>query len=251
MSVQETVGDCPVPQRARPFDPPGRTYAFGLGTSSQKLAGPAVPAGELGPIDAILVSHDHHADNLDDAGRALLPGTQVVVTTVPGHQRLQLPNVRGLKAWEDTTLTAPGKPALKITATPCRHGPPLSRPIVGEVIGFALQPEGHDRAVWFSGDTVLYPGVREVAQRIPVDVAVLNLGQVQFGITGPLHYSMNLQDAIELIRLIGPRVAVPVHFEGWSHFHEQEAALDRALKNAPEDVVGKIRRPVRGTLLDL
>ncbi|MEV6283490.1 hypothetical protein [Kribbella sp. NPDC051770] len=55
------------------FDPPGRRYTFGWGTSSVKEAGPAVAVDELPPIDAVLLSHDHHGDNLDDAGRALLP----------------------------------------------------------------------------------------------------------------------------------------------------------------------------------
>jgi L-ascorbate metabolism protein UlaG (beta-lactamase superfamily) len=55
------------------FDPPGQKYAFGWGTSSIKLAGPAIPAAELGSLDAVLLTHDHHADNLDPAGRALLP----------------------------------------------------------------------------------------------------------------------------------------------------------------------------------
>ena len=66
------------------FDDPGRKYSFGWGTSSRKVAGPAIAAGELGPIDAILLTHDHHADNLDDAGRALLPAADIVVTTVAG-----------------------------------------------------------------------------------------------------------------------------------------------------------------------
>ena len=35
------------------FDPPGRHYAFGWGTSSTKLAGPAVAADDLGPLDAV------------------------------------------------------------------------------------------------------------------------------------------------------------------------------------------------------
>ena len=55
------------------FDTPGRRYAFGWGTSSRKVTGPAVAAADLLPIDVVLLSHDHHADNLDDAGRALLP----------------------------------------------------------------------------------------------------------------------------------------------------------------------------------
>ena len=62
------------------FDPPGRRYFFGWGTTSRKLAGPAIAAHDLPPIDAVLLSHDHHGDNLDPAGRALLPSAGVVVT---------------------------------------------------------------------------------------------------------------------------------------------------------------------------
>ena len=36
-----------------------------------KLSGPAVAAAALGPVDAVLVSHDLHPDNLDDSGRGL------------------------------------------------------------------------------------------------------------------------------------------------------------------------------------
>ena len=34
------------------FDPPGRRYAFGCGTSSRKLDGPAAGADALGPVTA-------------------------------------------------------------------------------------------------------------------------------------------------------------------------------------------------------
>jgi len=70
------------------FDPPGRKYTFGWGTSSRKTVGPALQPDELGRIDAVLLSHDHHGDNLDDAGRALLGEVDVIVTTVPGARRL-------------------------------------------------------------------------------------------------------------------------------------------------------------------
>ena len=39
--------------------------------------------------------------------------------------------------------------------------------------------------LWISGDTVLYDGVREVADRLEVDTALLHLGGVQFPVTGP------------------------------------------------------------------
>jgi len=66
------------------FDAPGRTYKFGWGTSSRKTTGPAIPAADIGPVDAVLLTHEHHADNLDDAGRALLPSAGAVITTTSG-----------------------------------------------------------------------------------------------------------------------------------------------------------------------
>jgi L-ascorbate metabolism protein UlaG (beta-lactamase superfamily) len=148
------------------FDPPGRRYRFGWGTGSRKVAGPAVAPEAIGPIDAVLLTHDHHDDNLDPAGRALLPRAGRVVTTAPGAKRLG-GGATGLADWESTRLESPGKPAIEVTATPCRHGPPGFRPLVGAVIGFALAIEGSSSGVlWISGDTVLYDGVLEVTGSI-------------------------------------------------------------------------------------
>ena len=223
------------------FDPPGRSYAFGWGTGSRKLAGPAIAAADLAPVDAVLLSHDHHDDNLDPAGRALLPSADVVVTTVSGAGRLG-GAARGLEPWGSTRLEAEGRPTIEITATPCRHGPPLSRPIVGDVIGFALRWDGQeDGVLWISGDTVLYDGVREVAERLTVDTALLHLGGVQFPVTGPLRYTMTARQAVELCRLVRPRTAIPIHYEGWKHFQEGREAIEREFAAAPEDVRASIR----------
>ncbi len=149
-----------------------------LGNGSRRLAGPALVAADLGPIDAVLLSHDHHDDNLDDAGRALLPSAGVVVHHGARCEaaRRQRARARGSAS---TTLEAPGRTPIEVTATPCRHGPPLSHPIVGEVVGFALRWEGQEHGVlWISGDTVLYDGVREVADRLEVDTALVHLGGV-------------------------------------------------------------------------
>ena len=45
------------------FDPAG------VHAHLTKTAGPAVPATALGPVDAVLISHDQHKDNLDEEGR--------------------------------------------------------------------------------------------------------------------------------------------------------------------------------------
>ncbi len=215
------------------FDPPGRSYGFGWGTGSRKLTGPALAPEEVGPLDAVLLTHDHHDDNLDPAGRRLLPSAGVVVTTASGARRLG-GGARGLQAWESTRLEAPGRAPIEVTATPCRHGPPLSRPLAGDVIGFALRWEGQEHgALWISGDTVLYDGVRQVAGRVPVDTALLHLGGVQFPITGPVRYSMTARDAVELCSLIRPRTAIPIHYEGWKHFQQGRSEIEREFAAAP------------------
>lgn len=229
------------------FDPPGRRYTFGWGTSSRKLSGPTTPVGRLPAADLVLLSHDHHADNLDEMGRRTLAGATTIVTTGPAGRRLTGPDVRGLDDWSSTVVRAPGRPDLTVTATPCRHGPKFSRPIAGKVNGFGLRIEGEDRtALWMSGDTVLYDGVRGVGDRMNIDVALLHLGGVRFPITGSIRYSMTGQDAITLISALTPRLAVPVHYEGWSHFAEPESVLRRVLDDAPAHVAPRVLWLTRG-----
>jgi L-ascorbate metabolism protein UlaG (beta-lactamase superfamily) len=233
------------------FDSPGRRYSFGWGSGSRKLSGPALDAASLGPIDVVLLTHDHHDDNLDSAGRTLLPSAGAVVTTVAGASRLG-GGAQGLEAWGTTTLEAPGKPPLEVVATPCRHGPPLSMPLAGAVVGFALRRQHRDRGVlWISGDTVLYDGVREVAHRLEVDVALLHLGAVRFPITGPIRYTMTARDAVAVCELVRPRTAIPVHYEGWKHFQESRATIEREFARAPAQVRRCIRWLPPGRAVDL
>ena len=223
------------------FDPAGGSYRFGWGTGSKKLTGPAIAASDLGRIDAVLLSHDHHDDNLDRAGRELLPSAGTVVTTVPGAERLG-GNSRGLAAWDSFRLEADGRPAIEVTATPCRHGPPLSHPIVGEVVGFALAWEGQENGVlWISGDTVLYDGVREVPERLEVDTALIHLGGVQFPISGPIHYTMTASQAVELCGTLRPRVTIPIHYEGWKHFRQGRAAIEAEFAGASQEIRDSVR----------
>lgn len=228
------------------FDAPGRRYGFGWGASSRKLVGPAVPVDGIGRIDAVLLTHDHHADNLDDAGRALLPSVGAVVTTTSGARRLG-GTARGLAPWQSTVLEAPDRPALEVTATPCRHGPPLAHPVIGDVVGFAVRSVGQQHgALWISGDTVLYDGVRSVAGRVDVDTAIVHLGAVRFPVTGPLRYTLTAHDAVALCQLIRPCTVIPVHYDGWSHFSEDKATAARVFAAASAELRDRVHWLVPG-----
>lgn len=224
------------------FDPPGKRYFFGWGTMSKKLAGPAISVADLGRIDAVLLTHDHHGDNLDPAGRAMLPSVGTTITTVAGAKRLAGLKTVGLADWQTTRLEADGRETIEITATPCRHGPPGSKPIVGDVIGFSLRWEGQQHGVlWISGDTVLYDGVREVADRLDVGTAVLHLGGVRFPVSGPLRYTMTAEEGVELSQLLSPETILPIHYEGWKHFRQGRDRAQPVFDAAPPAVRDHVR----------
>ena len=181
----------------------------------------------------MLLSHDHHGDNLDRRRTRIAPVGGVVVTTASGAKRLG-GDARGLEPWARTRLEAPARPPIEITATPCRHGPPLSHPIVGDVIGFALRWDGQEHGVlWISGDTVLYDGVRQVADRLQVDTALLHLGGVRFPVSGPVRYTMTAAGRRRAVPSRSrPRTAIPIHYEGWKHFRQGREAIERVFARA-------------------
>lgn len=225
------------------FDAPGRQYGFGFGTRSRHLEMPALTVAQVGRLDAVLLSHDQHADNFDDAGRAMLPSVPVVVTTQPAARRLGHPGARGLHDFESTQLGA-----LKITATPARHGPPGSLPIAGRVIGFMLEHAALPGPLYISGDTVWFDGVAEVARRFRPAISFLHLGGVRFPISGPLKYTFDAQQAVTAANALGSARIIPLHYEGWTHFREPKSHANEVLKG---QLGGRLQWLERGVRTEL
>src|SRR5579884_3070705 len=68
-----------------------------------KTSSPALAPSALGPVDAVLLSHEQHADNLDPAGRAFLSQAQQILTTPASAQRLG-GKARGVNTWQTVSL---------------------------------------------------------------------------------------------------------------------------------------------------
>jgi L-ascorbate metabolism protein UlaG (beta-lactamase superfamily) len=68
------------------FDAPG-SYQLSR-AKLEKLEGPAMSVEAVGEIDAVLLSHDQHPDNLDRSGRQFLAKAKRVLTTEAGAKRL-------------------------------------------------------------------------------------------------------------------------------------------------------------------
>ena len=230
------------------FDPPGRTYSV-LGLARYRsIAMPVQPTG-LGRLDAVLLSHDHHGDNLDREGLAVARTAGKILTTKAGARRLGGIAI-GLDPWEAHELRAEDGTRLRVTATPAQHGPRLLVPLAGPVVGFVLEWTGQERgAAWISGDTVLFDGVRDVAKRFKLGSAFLHVGRATLALTRPVHYTLTADEAAETARLLGDAAIYPIHYDGWSHFREGKPDVEDAFRR--DGLLPRLRWLPRGEPVDI
>ncbi|GIE85983.1 MBL fold metallo-hydrolase [Actinoplanes regularis] len=207
------------------FDEP-QSYVSPSGTTLTKLAPPKAGPETLGRVDVVLLSHDQHADNLDDSGRALLGRVPLTLTTVSGAERLG-GTARGLAPWESTKVGD-----VTVTGVPARHGPEGCEPLTGEVTGFVLTGEGLP-TVYVSGDNAALDAVEQIAARFgPVDTAILFAGAVRTGLFGGALLTLDSEQAAEAARVLGAKQIVLVHHDSWAHFTEGRDALVAAFTTA-------------------
>jgi L-ascorbate metabolism protein UlaG (beta-lactamase superfamily) len=224
------------------FDPAGSEYKTSTYTL-HKTQGPALTPHQLGKLDVALVSHDHHFDNLDRAGRELLKDVGCVVTTSAGADRLGHGAV-GLKPWEGYELPARDGATLRVIATPARHGPADGDR--GPVIGFVLEIVGRvGPVIYASGDTVFYQGIEEVGRRVKADVAMLFMGAARVKEVGPAHLTFTAAEGAHVAADVLPdALVVPLHFEGWTHFSESRSDIEAAFARA--GLADRLRWPLAG-----
>ncbi|HEY4180922.1 MAG TPA: MBL fold metallo-hydrolase [Kofleriaceae bacterium] len=235
------------------LDPRGTTYDFGMWCTPRSWFASEkqydTPPLDAGAIDAVLLSHDQHADNLDFAGRKLLGEERIArcITTVAGAKRLSRPRVendrpgKGLALGERIVSLAPAATTrigrVVVRAIVARHGPRFV-PQVHEVTGFVVDVDAGPR-IWISGDTVMFPALAETLSAIgkerPVDVAVVHCGAVAFPKAlgfGSARFTFDAADVVEACKLVQAKTIIPIHRSGWAHFRQAESELLPTLEAA-------------------
>jgi L-ascorbate metabolism protein UlaG (beta-lactamase superfamily) len=163
--------------------------------------GPAVLPEDLGPLDAILISHDHadHADlrALDrmDKRAAVLVATKYLAERV---RALGFAEVDVLAPWRERSVGS-GERRVAVTAVPGLHD-------VYE-IGFVIGRPSQN--VYFAGDSRLHPALAEIAERFAPAVSILPVDGTR--LHGDPLWVMTPEDAVTAARTLGSRLVMPSH----------------------------------------
>ncbi|MGO9956257.1 MAG: MBL fold metallo-hydrolase [Solirubrobacteraceae bacterium] len=214
------------------FDPPGHYRADTAPDSLMKTAGPAIEADDIGRIDAALLSHDQHVDNLDVSGRQLLGTLPITLTTMTAAARLGV-GAKGLDHYATCTVQPAKSQAVVVTALPAPHGPEGSDPITGPVNGFLLS-SADAPTIYISGDNASVDVVREIATRVgQVDIAILFVGAAKLPwLFDVAELTLNNATALQATQVLDPKIVIPLHHDSWSHLTQPVDGLVSLFRHA-------------------
>jgi L-ascorbate metabolism protein UlaG (beta-lactamase superfamily) len=154
-------------------------------------------------IDVVLVSH-LHLDHLDVPSLRLLPKSAVVIG--PPHMGRTVSHIGFRTVVETRRDTSLHFGDLEVEAVHARHT--RRRWVVSaptEPLGFIVHGSS---TVYFAGDTGLFDGMDELHERI--DVALLPIET--WGVRPPEGRHLSPRTAADALRLLRPRIAVPIHW---------------------------------------
>jgi L-ascorbate metabolism protein UlaG (beta-lactamase superfamily) len=188
----------------------------------RRLMPPGVRFEDLPPIHVVVISHDHY-DHLDrDTVRRL---------AVTHRPRFLVP--LGLKAWfADAGITDVEEldwwdtrivRGLTFTCVPAQHFSGRSLWDRNRRLWAGWVVAGHDRRLYFAGDTGYYDGLREIGARLgPFDLAAIPIGAyLPPRIMKASHTSP--EEALAALADVRGRILLPIH---WGPFDLADEPLD-------------------------
>jgi L-ascorbate metabolism protein UlaG (beta-lactamase superfamily) len=212
----------------------GQLAYLGYGLASRRLTEPALTIGQLPPLDAVVLSH-MHGDHWDRVARRGLDRDLPVITTPKAARALRRQGFTaptGLPTWQSDVLTKDGH-SLRVTATPGRHARGALRhvlpPVMGSVLEYEPEPGRTALRLYITGDTLLVDDLKEIPRRYAaLDVAVVHLGGTT--LPGGFVVTMDAVEGADLVELVRPRTAVPIHYDDYGVFKSPLADFRAEMK---------------------
>ncbi len=209
---------------------------LGYGLRSRRLTEPALALSQLPPIDLVLLSHLHE-DHFDQLVQQQLQRDTLIITTREASanlQRMGFKRTLPLSTWESLELRK-GDARLVLSAMPGRHGPPVFAALLPTVMGTMLDFGAHGGQpryrLYISGDTLVFDDIGMIPLRFPgIDLALLHLGGTR--IFNMVKVTMDAKDGIQMLGIIAPDHAIPIHFNDYDVFKSPLSDFQREVQAA-------------------
>jgi N-acyl-phosphatidylethanolamine-hydrolysing phospholipase D len=210
----------------------------------------ATPHPALADLDLIILSHPHN-DHFDATAKAILPKATPFVIPPSANDLVRSAGFVQPRAidWGERVVFDLHGTHLEITAIEAHHAhDPLLDKKLGRGNGYVLTYDQRYRVYW-TGDTVLTELSLSLAKTAgPFDVVLLHMGGV--GGDGEVGLrSMTSEEAVELVRRLAPKIAIPIHHTSFSHYREPIEALVQRAAEASES--GLFRFPTELSTIEL
>ncbi len=213
----------------------GEVAHLGYGLQTTRLTDPAMRLEELPPLDLVVLSHMHE-DHFDRGVQQRLDRAIPIVTTREAAAALTALGFRAshaLDTWQTFTAVK-GDVTLRITAMPGTHAPGLlSRllpPVMGSLLEFQRASGETLLRLYITGDTLIHEQLREIPRRYPaIDLALLHLGGTR--VVG-LMVTMDARQGVEMLRIVAPRTAIPIHYDDYTVMTSSLNDFKRAVEEA-------------------
>jgi L-ascorbate metabolism protein UlaG (beta-lactamase superfamily) len=173
-----------------------------------------LPLDQLPPVDAVLLSHDHY-DHLDEPSIRVL-NQRVPAFVVPlgigAHLQywgVPAAKIRELDWWGQTRVGE-----IELTATPARHFSGRSLSDADKTLWAGWSLRGPRHRVYYSGDTAMFPGFKEIGARLgPFDATLIEVGAYD-RMWADVH--LGPEQAVQAHRDVQGKLMLPVH---WGTFN--------------------------------
>ena len=208
-----------------PFFAPKHSRPSFTGRSPNPMTDLPVSTDEiLDGVELVLVSH-LHADHFDPVAQELVP-KHLPLICQPGDEE----KIRSFGFTDVTPLTGDLTwKNIRLTRRDGNHGTGAVLQLMGNVIGFTIEADGEPSIYW-AGDTILYPPVRETIEATQPDIIVTHSCGARWD--GEL-IVMDDSQTVEVARSAPQAKVIAVHMEALDH-----ATVDRATLRRTADATG-------------
>ena len=208
---------------------------LGYGLTSERLTEPAFDIAQLPPIDFCILSH-YHGDHFDQIVEEKLQKDLPIITTEHASGELKEKGFTrpiAVDTWDSVIVRGP-KTSIRITSMPGQHGPGIVDfalpPVMGSMLDLEDGTGGRLFRMYITGDTLIYDDLNEIPKRFPhVNLALLHLGGTR--VLGIL-VTMDDEQGVEMMRIIEPEKAIPIHYNDYDVFKSPLEDFKRAADEA-------------------